>query len=35
MLNLLQVKNLIPREGVEVPKPNIPNDNKKVNCSPE
>lgn len=35
MLNLLQVKNLIPREGVEMPKPNLPNESKKVNCSPE
>lgn len=34
-INLLQQKQLIGPEGVETPKPFIPNDYKNVNCSPE
>ncbi|XP_060604694.1 protein transport protein Sec24A-like isoform X3 [Ruditapes philippinarum] len=34
-INLLQQKKLIPPDGVETPKPVIPNDNRNVNCNPE
>lgn len=34
-INLLQQKMLIPPDGVQIPKPVIPNDNRDVNCNPE
>ncbi|XP_060080427.1 protein transport protein Sec24A-like isoform X2 [Ylistrum balloti] len=35
VVNLLQEKRLIPANGVETPKPKLPHDHKKVNCSPD
>ncbi|XP_033742326.1 protein transport protein Sec24A-like isoform X2 [Pecten maximus] len=35
VVNLLQEKRLIPASGIETPKPKLPYDHKKVNCSPD
>ncbi|WAQ97426.1 SC24B-like protein [Mya arenaria] len=34
-IDLLQQKKLLPPEGLEIPKPTIPNDNRSMNCNPE
>ncbi|XP_064628770.1 protein transport protein Sec24A-like isoform X2 [Lineus longissimus] len=34
-MNLLQEKNILPNEPVEPPPIRLPNDNRKVNCSPD